>query len=81
MQTTVIRKLVSPHFSKDFPEAQAFITSYSLDDSQIGAILKSVSDGSLTEAQAACAWVQGNRPLWEPWIPTLPQSVGNDQNQ
>ncbi|ORY48264.1 hypothetical protein BCR33DRAFT_805534 [Rhizoclosmatium globosum] len=78
--SSLIQKLASVTFLKDFPELESLFTKYLLPDDQINLMLRNMPQRGWTAQESACDWFKNSQDIWGAWIPPVPKSVGIPNN-
>ncbi|KAJ3071001.1 hypothetical protein HDU99_002528, partial [Rhizoclosmatium hyalinum] len=73
--SSLIQKLASVTFLKDFPELESLFTKYLLPDDQINLMLRNMPQRGWTAQESACDWFKNSQDIWGAWIPPVPKSV------
>ncbi|ORY48267.1 hypothetical protein BCR33DRAFT_63339 [Rhizoclosmatium globosum] len=75
-QSSLLQKLGSRRFSRDFPELETLFTKYLLPEDQINLMLKNMAVNGWTTRESSCDWFKKSQDVWGTWIPPVPKSVG-----
>ncbi len=63
-----IKKIVNGDFAKDYPEAHAFIASYTLSNDIQNALIKKVDEDGMPVEEAVAEWMAANESTWKGWV-------------